>query len=743
MKNKRNVLIGVLIVVCISLLVALLLVVFLPRSKSTKNELVDSPVADYLARELLSRINFSADPCDDFYEYSCGRWQIDHPLPSDRTAYNAEILISEEVGNEIIDALQSVDVRSASDGLKFVKTFYEQCMNTNKMEERRGKWLGRLLSTGKAEDSQFPGFDNGEGKWPLIDRNYVDPEVSIEKQIGRLKSTYGIDTFLYTFALESQINSSQSVIWITGTMLPLGLGLAAFSLDYYLDPEYHYVLDAYTELQRTVAQLLAQDSGFGEVTIDLKDVNAMLQVEIDIAKLINQTMDEDDERLHSINDLKQTIPEFAWNDLFESLFSHQLRELASTSSVLYVSEPSFIKGLSKLFKRTSRRDLQNYLIWRLIMYSLNFLSSDYRDALAEFRNQVAQHNITQTSQQSTCLAFIRGNYELPNLGFGTAEALIRTGFNASTQKQALSIAENIRKTLSTMLSENQWMDEETKSKAKLKAENLLLLVGYPEFVSNVTQMNEYYQDLKVSETVTFGTLNLALRGWSVRKNFELVGNTTDRLYFRGSPVLTNAWYQQNRNSIVVPIGELHAPAFGKNYLTNMVYGALGALIGHEISHGFFDPTGAEYNEIGELQDWWTDESKKNFKERQECIVTQFDSFCYNGSHDCVNGRMTLSENLADLAGLQLSYRAQKHYGQSQRLAKAPMFDSDQQLFFLSFPIYWCGEQTKDSLERQLIIDVHSPPKFRVNGALRNFSPFAKAFKCSIGSFMNPHDRCTL
>ncbi|KAI6241990.1 Phosphate-regulating neutral endopeptidase [Aphelenchoides fujianensis] len=747
MKNKKNVLIGFLTLLSVGLLGGLLLVVFLrPRTAESRDEqteeVLNSSTAAFLSRELLARVNFSADPCDDFHAFACGHWHLDHPLPADRSSWNAEMLVSEEVGEDILDALRSVDLSAASNGLKITKNFFNKCVDTNETEKQRAVWLGRLLTSGQPEDAQLPGFANGEGKWPLIDATYADPTVSIEAQIGRLKSEFGIDTFVFTYALQSDSNSSQSIAMITGQMLPLGLGLAPIYLDYYLDPDFDYVIKAYSKLQATVARLLAKDSGFGHVEPKAEDLAGMLAVEVAIARLINRTADDYDEELRTVEQLKAAIPEFNWDEYFGAVFSDQLRSFVSSTPALSVMEPDFIRGLAQLFKETPRRDVQNYVIWRLVLYSLPFLSSDYRAALADFRNVLAGRPLTPATQEATCLAFIRGNYELPNLGFGAAEALIRTKFNETDHKRATAVAAALRDALGAKINRTDWMDEQTKAEANKKVGLLEALVGYPDFVADIKGMNEYYKDLIAPSNVSFGSLNLAVRGWAARKNFELIGNTTDRLYFLGSPVLTNAWYQQSRNSIVVPLGELHSPAFGGDYPNNVLFGALGGLVGHEISHGFFDPNGAQFDGEGNLRDWWSDDSKKKFKDRQSCLIDQYSSFCYNDDkQECVNGKRTLSENAADLAGLQLAYLAYEQAGQKETLAAAPMFSSDQ-LFFLSFPIYWCGEQTDAALQRQLTTDGHSPPRFRVNGALRNVPEFAAAFGCPAGSWMNPTERCT-
>lgn len=201
---------------------------------------------------------------------------------------------------------------------------------------------------------------------------------------------------------------------------------------------------------------------------------------------------------------------------------------------------------------------------------------------------VKGRNLTQPPQQSPqqsviCTSFVRvssffilsfpqqfqGNFELPNLGYGAAEALSIVKFNQTMRERASNITSNVTNALIDVIQAKSWMDGETKKKAEEKAKLLKKLIAYPDWITNVTAMNSYYEELKASSKVSFGTLNLALRSWAVRKNFDLLtGTSRDEFSFRGSPVLTNAWYEISENSIVIPVGELHSPTFGYGTLTS-------------------------------------------------------------------------------------------------------------------------------------------------------------------------------
>uniref|UniRef100_A0A1I8AJR9 Neprilysin n=1 Tax=Steinernema glaseri TaxID=37863 RepID=A0A1I8AJR9_9BILA len=709
---------------------------------NTTDDTKSSPEFDRFAASLYSRVNFSVDPCEDFYEYSCGLWPYSNPVPSYLASWTEYTKVSMQVSRDVKDAMENADMTTSSEGVKKAKRFYDECMDVNSTEALKGTKLAKLLHSGFPEDPSLPGLPYGRGKWPIIDTSYG--ALGTEKwevKIGQLKKSFGIDTFLLAYALQYDLQSNKTVLWLTGQMLPLGLGLFAF--DYYLNPKHKDVMDAYQQMQKEVALLIARDSGFVNVNITQEDLDGMLNVEKQLANLTRMSLSEQNDALWTMEDLKNNVSStFDWDKFFKNLLdddSYQ-KVKAGGDPVVQLNTPKFLKNVIDLINASKDRDLQNYAIWRLVKYSVPYLSSEYTAALKKFNDVYKGNASDETPRADICLSYIKGNFELPNLGFASAEAYSRKFFSEDMRQNSRDLVVSVKGGLQNLIKAADWMDNQTRANALDKAVKMDMMIAYPDWTMNKTAMKEYYSRLEIPENVSFISLNLMLRSWAVLKNFDDILVPVDRRDFVGSPIRTDAWYTATRNSFTMPIGELQYPFYGYEYPNAMNYGAIGAVAGHEMSHGF-DVQGSQFDADGNQHDWWSPESKKEFQKRTQCLIDQFNNYCFKGV-GCINGSRTVAENTADLGGLKAAYEAYKALPAEPRLAKAPMF-SDDQLFFLSFSSFYCGSDNNAATESQLVTNSHSPPKYRVIGTLRNIPEFAKAFSCKKNSYMNPEQRCSV
>lgn len=303
------------------------------------------------------------------------------------------------------------------------------------------------------------------------------------------------------------------------------------------------------------------------------------------------------------------------------------------------------------------------------------------------------------------------------------------------------LIEGIRGAFIDMLEkENDWMDEETKNKAREKAKNVMAKVGYPGFLMNETYINEDIKSLKFSESDYFGNVLQTLHFLSQSDFYWLRKEVPKKEWYTG-PTTVNAFYSATTNQIRFPAGELQKPFFwGREYPRSLSYGAIGVIVGHEFTHGF-DSNGRKYDKDGNLHSWWTSESEERFKERTKCVVDQYNNYYWKLAGMHVRGTKTLAENIADNGGMREAFRAYRKWIQEERNGKEelllPGIDlNHNQLFFLSYAHVRCHTFRSEAARENIMNGVHSPPQFRVIGAMSNFEEFRKAFSCPENTLMN-------
>jgi endothelin-converting enzyme/membrane metallo-endopeptidase-like protein 1 len=310
---------------------------------------------------------------------------------------------------------------------------------------------------------------------------------------------------------------------------------------------------------------------------------------------------------------------------------------------------------------------------------------------------------------------------------------------------------NVLSAFSSSLSGLRWMDNPSALSAFKKVQGLLRNVAYPDFQQNNTQLDQFYQSFNdAAETISvdgpqalFDYIKQIVL-FNQKSNLLQLRQTGDRDAFLMSPAVVNAWYQPERNSITFPAAILNQPFYRYDFPFAVNYGALGVVMGHELSHGF-DDQGIQFDYDGTLHTWMTPHAEEGFDKMAQCVVDEYSKFCYPGIA-CINGIRTQGENIGDNGGLKAAYRAYKAYtnshGEEPRLPGLESFTMDQ-IFFMSYGQVWCGSYSDEVLRKQLLTNEHSPGKDRVLGAVRNFPKFGEAFNCKLGDPMYPYpaDAC--
>jgi len=310
------------------------------------------------------------------------------------------------------------------------------------------------------------------------------------------------------------------------------------------------------------------------------------------------------------------------------------------------------------------------------------------------------------------------------------------------------MAGNILASFKGMLSGLPWMDEDTVLRAYKKIDSMIQNVAYPDFQQDDAQLDEYYKELiKLTKDIdstqyeAFFLYVKTLVAYQIRSMFRQVLEPGNRYDFLMSPAIVNDWYQPERNSISFPAAQLVTPFYDFEFPKAVNYGAFGATIGHEMTHGF-DDEGVQYDYNGTLHTWMTPKSQVGFKKMAQCVVDEYSGFCYPQA--CVSGVNTQGENIADNGGLIASYQAYKawefSHGAEGRLPDFPTYTMEQ-IFFIAYGYSWCGQFSDEYLTRQLLTNVHAPYQERVNGVVQNFPKFGEAFKCKDNTKMYPKAHC--
>ncbi|KAI6238023.1 Neprilysin-1 [Aphelenchoides fujianensis] len=671
-------------------------------------------------------LNESADPCDDFFEFSCGRWVALNEIPADLTSYGHFSEIREKVNSEMKN-LYEVKEKSSS-----------KAINMRVHEHRTA--LNSLKSTALLKDIENFGF------WPMI---FPDKWVEADFDLGELMINVAqgraTDVFVDIYVSQDQRNVSRRLLHFDQG----GLGLGATAREYYLnETKYAKQLNAYEKLLNDRIGLLAEDAGSKRPKEEIAaEVKEMIEFEKKFARLL---VSEDDRRNFSrlynpfrLSDMKTLLPIVDFNKYFRALMPFELHDYINSDPEIIVNEIQFLRNLTALLQSTSKRTLANYVFSRYTgAWSLQ-LDERYEDVSQTFLQQFIGKK--QKSPRWKDCNSAMGMRFCPRQRLDVrAREVPRAGPEGGRKE----MVNEIRAAFKSMLETNEWMNDSTKEYALTKAKGRCWhLIGFPDLAFNDTQLDEYYEKLIISEEDDYATLVHKYSLWAQQKAFRRLLEPVDRLEFSTSASTVNAFYSSVRNEITFPAAILQAPFFDASFPKAVNYGGIGAVIGHEISHAY-DDSGAQFDAQGNLRNWWDPETEKRFRNLTKCIVDQYGAYEVAGTGGMkINGVLTQGENIADNGGIRQAYRAYRAYikklgHEEKRLPGYENYSNDQ-IFYISYAQTWCGASKPEAAIRQLVIDPHSPMRFRINGVVSNQQEFAAAFRCPKGSKMAPEKRCVI
>ena len=652
---------------------------------------VGAPILD------LKALNRKVDPCADFYRFSCGNWIERVKLPADKASYFRQWSGLEDQTDlelsQILKKYASGDFALKTAYSKKIGDFYAACM--------------------KADQPAVSQESRRELEVRLRQIDQISTPKELAQTVAELQMI-GVNA-LFGFGSGQDVNDSTRV---TAFFDQGGMGLP--DRDFYLktDAASLKILKNYTQhiakifrlsgMSVKAESIVAFEKSLAEKALALDDRR-------DPAKT-NHPMD--------LLGLKKNAPGFEWDTFLAAMGQ------PSVAGLILV-EPAFYQSLNTLLAAdtpVARQQLKQYLKWQLLLNSSANLGKSFEEEHFNFWGRQLHGKKSLEPRWKVCTHEV-GELMRDPLG----EAYVTLHGGADSKKRTSEMIDQIKKTFENNLNGLQWLDGATRTAALLKLSKLQKKLGYPEAWRNFESL----------EMTTDKPLLNQMNASRFDSHFDVskIGKPVDRKEWQMAPWEQNAYYDTSMNEFVFPLGELLPPVLDLKASDGANFGALGATIGHELTHGY-DDQGRHFDSKGNLVDWWTKEVQAKFEERSACYSNQAGQIKVDPTLK-VNGKATLGENLADQGGTQLAYLSFKTLA-SQR-APAPEvggFNETQQ-FFLSYAQSWCGKMTPEALRVQLTSDFHPPTEFRVNAVMMNMPAFATAFACKEGAPMAPKDRCSL
>jgi len=644
----------------------------------------------------LSSMDRSADPCEDFYQYACGGWLKNNPIPPDQTRWSVYGKLS--VDNQrylwgiLESAAKSTAGRSATQ--QKIGDYFASCMDVDAVERAGLQPLQRDLAR-----------ING-----LRDRK------DLAALLGELhQHVPGSGLFFGSGAMQDARDATKVIAVVDAG----GLGLP--NRDYYVktDPKSVETRKRYVEHVTKMFELLGDSPSAAR-----SRAATVLRIETALAKAsLTQVERRDPYKVYhreTLASLPKVSPAINWPVYFRAAG-------LDTQPWLNVTEPKFFRELSDRVSKESLGDIRTYLRWALIHASASYLSSPFVSENFAFNRQYLRGAEEDQPRWKKCVGWVDRD-----LGEALGREFVARTFPATRKEKALTMTRQIEDAMRTRIEQLDWMTPETKQQALAKLAKVRNKVGYPDLWRD-------YTGLEIGPSSFFENVSRSIRFESLRQAAK-IGKPVDRGEWHMSAPTVNAYYDPSMNDVNFPAGVLQPPLYDPKMDDAPNYGDTGGTIGHELTHAF-DDEGRQYDGDGNLKDWWTKQDAENFEKRAQCIRDQYSQYTIVDDIR-INGALTSGEDIADLGGELLAWMAWQDQTKAMRLAAVDGLTPSQR-FFVGFAQWSCTNERPENMRVSAIVDPHSPPRYRVNGVVVNMPEFAAAFSCKAGQKLvkRPEDVC--
>lgn len=636
----------------------------------------------------------SADACTDFYQYTCGGWQKNNPIPSDQASWSVYGKLYQD--NQrflwgILDDLSHADARR-SPAQQQIGDYFAACMDESAIEKAGVEPLRELLAAIDAFDSK--------DQLPAL--------------LGRLHLATGDRGLYFGFGANQDFADSSQVIAFANAG---GLGLP--DRDYYTKDD---------EKSRTLREkYLAHVARLFTLAGDPPEqasvrTGQVMAIETALAKAsLTRVEQRDPHRIFNKVDargLQALTPHFNWQAYLDVL------ELSALDT-FNVTQPAFFQALDARLQADSIDAIRTYLRWHVLHASADALSSAFVQEDFDFYSKTLRGVPELKPRWKRCVALVDDQ-----LGEALGQEFISRAFSPELKAKTLHMTRQIEQAMEDDIRQLDWMSQETKARALDKLHAMVNKIGYPDRWRD-------YSTITVSRTDFAGNVQRAGQ-FEVRRQLAKIGKPLDRSEWGMTPPTVNAYFDPQMNDINFPAGVLQPPLFDPKMDDAPNYGNTGATIGHELTHAF-DDEGRQFDANGNLKDWWTTDDAKQFTGRAQCIVDQYAGYTIVDDIT-INSQLTQGEDIADLGGLMLAMVAWKAETASKTLETRDGLTPEQR-FFVGYAQWACENNRDENLRVEALTNPHSPGRYRVNGLMVNLPEFQKAFSCKAGQPMVSPKRC--
>ena len=638
----------------------------------------------------LADMNTSAKAGDDFYEYACGGWMKANPLPAAYSRFGSFDRLGEDNNKRINSILKELETGTYQQGTieQKLSDYYKLAMDSARREQEGLQPVMPIIKKLEAAKTLQQLFD-----------------VQLEM------AKYGDSEFYNAGLGADEKNASQNILSVNQGGLTLG------QKDYYLETD-----EATTKIREAYKKHIVrmfQLFGFskGQATKKMQNV---WKLELALAKVSKSRTELRDPQA---NYNKMTLQEF--NTKYPNLKLEQVMNASGLKSKymqeLVVGQPAFMEGTNDLLAKIKPAEYRDYMEWGVIVSAASYLNDEVREANFDFFGR------TMTGRKQDHPLWRRATSQVQGaMGQALGRIYVKKYFPAAAKERMVKLVKNLQIALGERIAAQEWMDDSTKVNALLKLNTFYVKVGYPDKWIDITKMTvdpkkSYYENHIEN-----------LKFWNEYYIDHMAGKPVDIDDWYMTPQTVNAYYNPTTNEICFPAGILQVPFFDMTADDAFNYGAIGVVIGHEMTHGF-DDQGRQFDKEGNMHDWWKESDGKNFTERTDKYADFFSQI--NVLPDLkANGRLTLGENLADHGGLQVAYAAFKNATKNNPLPVIDGLTADQR-FFLAYAGVWAGNIVEAEIRNRTKSDPHSLGRWRVNGALPHIDAWYEAFGIKEGDKM--------